>query len=50
MAKKLKLYYSEADSFTVYIKTDDVYKKIAEHTRLDTSSHVLDRPRPLVRK
>ena len=49
MAKKLKLYYSETDSFTVYIKTDDVYKKIAEHTRPDTSSHVLDRPRPLAK-
>ena len=31
----------DTDSFTVYIKTDDIYKDIAEdvETRLDTSNY-----------
>ena len=35
-----------ADSFTVYVKTDDIYKDIAEdaETRFDTSNYVLERP------
>ena len=34
--------------FTVYIKTDDIYKDIAENvkTRFDTSNYELDRPLP----
>ena len=37
-----------ADSFIVYIKTDDIYKDIGEdvETRFDTSSYELDRPLP----
>ena len=33
-------------SFTVYIKTDDIYKDITEdlETRFDTSNHDLDKP------
>ena len=36
------------DSFTVYIKTDDIYKNIAEdvETRFDTSNYELERPLP----
>ena len=34
----------DADSFIVYIKTDDIYKDIAEdvETRFDTSDYKLD--------
>ena len=34
--------------FHVYIKTDDIYKDIAENieTRFDTSNYELDRPLP----
>ena len=36
--EKAKLCYMDTDSFIVYIKTDDIYKDIAEdvETRLDT--------------
>ena len=39
-----QLFYMEADSFIVYIKTDDFYKDIAEDvpTRFDTSNFELD--------
>ena len=35
-------------SFAVYMKTDDIYKNIAEdmETRCDTSNYELDRPLP----
>ena len=38
----------DADSFIVCIKTDDIYKKIAEdvETRTDTSNYELDRSLP----
>ena len=38
----------DIDSFLVYIKTDDIYKDIAEdvETRFDTSNYELDRPLP----
>ena len=38
----------DTDSFTVYIKTDDVYKDIANdtETRFDISNYELDRPLP----
>ena len=34
--------------FTVYVKTDDIYKEIAKEveTRFDTSNYELDRPFP----
>ena len=42
--KKVKLCYMDTDSFIVYIKTDDIYKNIAENveTRFDTSNYELD--------
>ena len=46
---KTKLCYMDTDSFIVYIKTDDIYKGIAEDvkTRFDTSSNYeLGRPLP----
>ena len=38
----------DTGSFTVYIKTDDIYKDIAEdvETRFDTSNYQLERPLP----
>ena len=46
--EKTKLGYMDTDSFIVYIKTDDIYKDIAEdvETRFDTSNYELDRPLP----
>ena len=46
--EKAKLCYVDTDSFIVYIKTDDIYKDIAEdvETRFDTSKYELDRPMP----
>ena len=42
----------DADSFIVQIKTDDIYKDIAEdvETSFDTSSYKLDRPLPKGKK
>ena len=36
------------DSFIIHIKTDDIYKDIAEdvETRFETSNYELDRPLP----
>ena len=38
----------DTNSFIVYIKTNDIYKDIAENfeTRLHTSNYELDRPLP----
>ena len=49
--EKAKLCYMDTDSFIVYIKTDDIYKDIAEdvETRFDTSNYELDRPLPKVK-
>ena len=46
--EKSKLCYIDADSFTVYIKTNDIYKEIAEDvkTRFDTSNYELNRSLP----
>ena len=51
--EKAKLCYMDTDSFIVYIKTDDIYKDIAEdvETRFDTSNYELgcssiERPLP----
>ena len=43
-SEKVKLCYVDTDSFIVYIKTDDIYKDIAENveTRLDTSNFELE--------
>ena len=42
--KKTKFCYMDTDSFIVYIKTDDIYKHIAEdvETRFDTSNYELE--------
>ena len=44
--KKAKLYFMDADSFIVYIKTDDIYKSIGEdvETRFGISNYELERP------
>ena len=46
--EKAKFCYMGTDSFTVYVKTDDIYKDIAEdvETGFDTSNYELDRPLP----
>ena len=40
--------YTDTDSFIVFIKPKNIYKKIAEDvkTRFDTSNYELDRPLP----
>ena len=44
--EKSKLCYMDTGSFSVYIKTGDIYKDIGEdvETRSDTPSYELDRP------
>ena len=46
--EKENLCYMDTDSFFVCIKTDDVYKDIAEdvETKFDYSNYELDRPLP----
>ena len=46
--EKAKLCYMDTENFIVYIKTEDVYKDIAEdvETRFYTSNYELDRPLP----
>ena len=46
--EKAKLCYMDTDSFVVYIKTDYVYKNIAEdfEARFDSSNYELDRLLP----
>ena len=43
-----KLYYVDTDTFIVCIKTDDIYKDIADdvETKFDTSNYHLDKPLP----
>ena len=42
--EKVKLCYMDTDRFIVYIKTEDIYKDIAEdvETRFDTSNYELE--------
>ena len=49
---KEKLCNVGTDSFIAYIKTDDIYKNIAEdvETRFDTSNYELERPLPTEKK
>ena len=44
-----KLCYMDTNSFVIYIKTDDIYKDIAEdvETRFDTSNLEIDRTLPI---
>ena len=46
--EKAKFCYMDTDSFIVYIKSDDIYKNIAEdvETRFDISNYELDRTLP----
>ena len=46
--EKVKLCYVDADSFIVYIETNDTYNDIAQdvETRFDTSNYELDRLLP----
>ena len=46
--EKARSCYFNTDSSIVYIKTDDIYKNIAEdvETRFDTSNYELNRPFP----
>ena len=41
-SENVKLYYMNTDSFIVHIKTDDIYRDIAEdiETRFDTSNQI----------
>ena len=43
--EKAKLYYMDRNSFTVYIKTDGIYKDIVEdvETRFQTLDYELDK-------
>ena len=44
--EKAKLCQMDTESFIVHVKTDDIYKDIAEdaETRFDTSNYQLNRP------
>ena len=44
-----KLCYTDTGSFTLHLKTDDVYKDISEDVekRFDTSNFEIDRPLPI---
>ena len=46
--ENLRLCFMDTGSFIVYIKTDDIYKNIAEdvETRFDISNYELDKPLP----
>ena len=46
---KSKLCFMDTDSFIVHVKTDDVYRDIAEdvETRFDTSHYKIDGPLPM---
>ena len=47
-SENAKLCYMDTESFTFHLKTDDIYKDIAEdvETRFDTSNFELGRPLP----
>ena len=46
--ENVKLSYMDTDSFIFQVKTDDIYKDIAEDVekRFDTSNYEIDRPLP----
>ena len=46
-----KLCYMDTDSFIFHVKTDDIYKDIAEdfETRFDNSNFEIDRPLPKIK-
>ena len=47
--EKVKLCYVDTGNFIFYLKTNDIYKEIAEYveTRFDTSNYETDRPFPI---
>ena len=47
-----KLYYTDTESFIIYIKTEGIYVDITKdfQTRFDTSNYELDRPIPKGKK
>ena len=47
----MQLCYMDTVSFIVHVKTDDIYKDIAEDVekRFDTSNFEIDRPLPKVK-
>ena len=49
--KNAKLCYIDTESFIVYVKTNDIFKDIAQdvETRFDTSNFEVDRPLPKAR-
>ena len=49
--EKAKFRYMDIESFFVYIKTDNIYKDLAQdaETRFDTTNCELDRPLPNVK-
>ena len=52
MVENAKLCYMDTNSFIVHVKTNDIYKDIAEdvETRFDTSNYKLDKPLPKWKK
>ena len=44
--ENVKICYMDTDNFIIHVKTDNIYKDIAEdvETRFDTSNYELDRP------
>ena len=46
--ENVKLFYMDTDSFIVHVKTDDIYKDIAEDVekRFGTSNYEIDKPLP----
>ena len=50
--RKSKLYYTDTESFIIYIKTEGIYVDITKdfQTRFDTSNYELDRPIPKGKK
>ena len=47
-----KLCYMDTDSFIVHVKTDDIYKDIAEDVakKFDTPNFEIERPGPIRKK
>ena len=45
--ENVKLCYMDKDSFIAYVKTDDIYKNVADvEKKIDTLNYQIDRPLP----